>query len=594
MRVYVSNDGATVYLIDANGNYVGRWFFNNPGMSTPGFDPLDYTWGGTGTPTADGQGMMYNVTSGPGVGAAPAGMGGNGGGAPTTGQGDQALADYLRSIGVPEELISYFEGLELDVQPGFDWYELEVQAGVDTYIADLENEIAQDQNEINRMQAETNRLIAESNDFYNRGMLAEAEASRLQAAELERERMALEERLAQAQNELTRIGLEQTERAYGAQLSAHPVNIVEYEEWKRAGGPTGRIEIPQAPALPGAKRGVAIFSPKGELQVEIDAEGNKVIPPGLITVGEDGWEYAYAPEGTVVAPHAKGERSPTMAGGYKAILEQLQKTPPGAQGGMTRPPVSGQRGATLPWGRFARLAGTPAPRVQGATRNRAPMSRGAGAGRGARGGAQRTYEGWTPSYRRGLPGRMGMPYPAQPAPGAPVRRPYAGPGPSGSGVPFTPGPWTPIDPGHAPPSEPPSAPSVGYPIPPVISPSKPLWSGKPRRMQSGGTTGQEIHTDEEMAAMLAGILEAAPTLYDPNLGGRGIYGAHVPRPGEVSRSLWSSMDPGQRYILESFLGAGIEMDGERTAIYVPDWLQQMQRSWIPGLTGAGRAPQYAY
>jgi len=213
----------------------------------------------------------------------------------------------------------------LDVQPGIDWFDIAAGVGIREYEAGLQHEIQQGQLEINRLNAETNRLNAESTDFYNRGMLEEARLSREQAAVLERERMALEERLAQATNELTKIGLQQTERAYGAELGASPRNVVEYELWKRAGGATGPIEIPEVPQLPGAQKGVSVFSPKS----------GKVTSPGLIQVGEGGeWEYLMAPAGTVVAPHAKGEKKATMEGGKKAIQKQVSKAQYGyVQGG---------------------------------------------------------------------------------------------------------------------------------------------------------------------------------------------------------------------------------------------------------------------
>ena len=74
MKENWSDDGSAAYLIDDNGNIVGRWFRDRPGMST--FDPNTYTYGQGYGYQAPGQqqSWMYNAWQG-GGGAG----GGNGG-----------------------------------------------------------------------------------------------------------------------------------------------------------------------------------------------------------------------------------------------------------------------------------------------------------------------------------------------------------------------------------------------------------------------------------------------------------------------------------------------------------------------------------
>jgi len=98
----------------------------------------------------------------------------------------------------------------------------------------------------------------------------------------------------------------------------------------------------------GKKKGTRVFyasENKGTITGVTKAAQGKVIPgPGLVQVGEGGRsEYAFLMPGSIVAPMRKGEK-PTMAGGLRAVLEQLFKTVPaskprGAQGGFTAYPT---------------------------------------------------------------------------------------------------------------------------------------------------------------------------------------------------------------------------------------------------------------
>lgn len=77
---------------------------------------------------------------------------------------------------------------------------------------------------------------------------------------------------------------------------------------------------------------------KGTIKgVEKAAEGKVLSGPSLVRVGKHDDEYALLMPGSVVAPMLKGEK-PTMAGGLRAVLEQLFESLPagkvqGMQGG---------------------------------------------------------------------------------------------------------------------------------------------------------------------------------------------------------------------------------------------------------------------
>jgi hypothetical protein len=100
----------------------------------------------------------------------------------------------------------------------------------------------------------------------------------------------------------------------------------------------------------------------------------------------------------------------------------------------------------------------------------------------------------------------------------------------------------------------------------------------------GGVVTDSTHSDEELRNILSGFLGQDYTLYNPALGGTGIYGAQIPSPGQVSRRKYLGLDPTQLGILQSFLQAGIDMGG----------FSMMQKSWVPGLAGATTAPSYEF
>lgn len=247
-------------------------------------------------------------------------------------QSDPSLSDEEIAVLVP-----YVEQFGLDYVQGSAFIIELIRSGTEKYISDNLKEVGLMNAESNRISADAAAQNAETNRLYSLGMLEEAGLSRKQELLISRELNELNKYIAEMQNQVSTLGLQISERAYGAQLGAHPVNTVEFELWKRAGGSLEPVEIPEAPVpqepvvpgatatqgvptaptVPGAQRGLEVFSPKGRVPVGTASPGE------LHTTGEEGWEYLRPGPGTVVAPRAKGETRPTQEGGQQAINRQL-------------------------------------------------------------------------------------------------------------------------------------------------------------------------------------------------------------------------------------------------------------------------------
>jgi len=252
-------------------------------------------------------------------------------------------------------MVTYVESQGLNYQEGSAFIIEMIRRGTDKYISDNLKEVGMANVENDRIANEIAAKTQEANDFYQRGLLEEAKLSREQVAVLQRERNALDKYIAEMQNQVATLGLQISERAYGASLGAHPVNTVEFELWQRAGGQVGPIEIPEAPVpvaptvpgaqavptapvvptVPGAQGGMAIYSPN---------RSQTARPGELHTTGEEGWEYLKPGPGTVVAPRAQGETQPTQAGGQRAISQQLGQRPQGGSVSAFKPPSAKSKG----------------------------------------------------------------------------------------------------------------------------------------------------------------------------------------------------------------------------------------------------------
>jgi hypothetical protein len=118
------------------------------------------------------------------------------------------------------------------------------------------------------------------------------------------------------------------------------------------------------------------------------------------------------------------------------------------------------------------------------------------------------------------------------------------------------------------------------------------------------------HTDEELQALVAGIIESTGAdpletgsaggvgqgaLYDPTLAGTGYAGVNIPGAGAYNRAGFRQLTPQQRAILASFLQAGVETEGGADISLDPDeYFADIERSFVPVLPGVETRTQYKF
>lgn len=87
---------------------------------------------------------------------------------------------------------------------------------------------------------------------------------------------------------------------------------------------------------------------------------------------------------------------------------------------------------------------------------------------------------------------------------------------------------------------------------------------------------------------------SASNYQEPNRAtlGTGQFGVPIYAPGEISRQNYLSMSKGEQDLLGSFLQAGINRGGTFTQIDPTDYMQQVQKGFIPTLSEAGPVMQY--
>lgn len=104
---------------------------------------------------------------------------------------------------------------------------------------------------------------------------------------------------------------------------------------------------------------------------------------------------------------------------------------------------------------------------------------------------------------------------------------------------------------------------------------------------TSGTIGQQPAYDDQTLAGIANNIFGGNTpggLYNPKLGGTGIFGATIAAPNQVSRQQALNMTDTEKGILQSFLSAGVDMgNGQRTSIDPAEWWKQQQNSLVPTL-----------
>ena len=94
--------------------------------------------------------------------------------------------------------------------------------------------------------------------------------------------------------------------------------------------------------------------------------------------------------------------------------------------------------------------------------------------------------------------------------------------------------------------------------------------------------------DDETAQTLANSLFGGQTgpMYNPNLGGEGVFGTNVLSPNKMSRGKIGAMSEGELGMLQSILKAGVDMgEGRRVAIDPSDYFTQVGKSWVPTWEG---------
>lgn len=110
----------------------------------------------------------------------------------------------------------------------------------------------------------------------------------------------------------------------------------------------------------------------------------------------------------------------------------------------------------------------------------------------------------------------------------------------------------------------------------------------------GASAPEGLPAADETIRQTAEGLTQGGTLYNPQLSGEGVAGAHVPGPQEVGRYQLYNMNPTDLEMLTGFLRSGIDINGKRVAINPEDWFQQSERSWIPTLPESTFVPQYSF
>ncbi len=98
------------------------------------------------------------------------------------------------------------------------------------------------------------------------------------------------------------------------------------------------------------------------------------------------------------------------------------------------------------------------------------------------------------------------------------------------------------------------------------------------------------YDDETLQKVLSGLQnQGGQPLYNPRLGGTGVFGANIPSPNDISRSDANALTDSELGILSSFLRAGVQTGagGSRVALDPQEFFAQTERSFVPTASGAG-------
>ncbi len=115
------------------------------------------------------------------------------------------------------------------------------------------------------------------------------------------------------------------------------------------------------------------------------------------------------------------------------------------------------------------------------------------------------------------------------------------------------------------------------------TPSMPNGIEAPARPNNYPTPSKPF-SDESFQRLADDIVNPSDkALYNPNLGGKGVFGISVPNPQDFSRQEYNALDQSSRGLLESLLKAGVETEpgGSRVGIPTEDFHKQVQQSFVP-------------
>lgn len=113
---------------------------------------------------------------------------------------------------------------------------------------------------------------------------------------------------------------------------------------------------------------------------------------------------------------------------------------------------------------------------------------------------------------------------------------------------------------------------------------------------SGPELLQAPYADESYQRLVSSLYGGGQPLYNPQLGGKGIFGVNILSPNQFTRGAANQLSDSEMQQLSGFLRAGIDMGGgRRVGIDPTDYFQQAERGWVPTLAeaGTGMATRYS-
>jgi len=173
----------------------------------------------------------------------------------------------LSTVSYQDVLLAQFsQGAGLNVQPGLDAEHWEAEQELAIKIQTDTDEYNDGLLERGNLNADIERARIAAEQAEAAGVREDARLARELQDKLARDRMALDERLAILQNELEEAKLALQEKQWATGLASNPVDVVQYELYKRGGGAaTPQGQSGMAVTAPAATPSAAA-SPQGILQ----------------------------------------------------------------------------------------------------------------------------------------------------------------------------------------------------------------------------------------------------------------------------------------------------------------------------------------